>query len=86
MSPYLFADAISNDKPLKVYNYGKMRRDFTFVDDIVGGILQICSRPPQSDESWDSTKADCATSSAPYQIYNIGNTHPVDLIDYETGL
>ena len=82
MSPYLFADAISNDKPLKVYNYGKMRRDFTYIDDIVIGILQICSRPPKSDESWDSTKADWASSSAPYAIYNIGNTHPVDLIDY----
>lgn len=82
MSPFLFADAISKDKPLKVYNYGKMRRDFTYVDDIVSGILQICSRPPQCDDTWDSTKADCATSSAPYQIYNIGNTHPVDLIDY----
>ena len=82
MSPYLFADAISNDKPLKVYNYGKMRRDFTYIDDIVGGILQICSCPPKSDESWDSVKADWASSSAPYAIYNIGNTHPVDLIDY----
>ena len=82
MSPYLFADAISQNKPLKVYNYGKMRRDFTYIDDIVAGILQICGRPPQSDGSWDSQQADCATSSAPYRIYNIGNTHPVDLIDY----
>lgn len=82
MSPFLFADAISQDKPLKVYNYGKMRRDFTYIDDIVAGILQICGRPPRCDESWDSQQADCATSSAPYKIYNIGNTHPVNLIDY----
>lgn len=82
MSPFLFADAISNDKPLKVYNYGKMRRDFTYIDDITTGVVQICNRPPQHDESWDRLKADCASSSAPFKIYNIGNTHPVDLIDY----
>lgn len=82
MSPYLFADAISNDKPLKVYNYGKMRRDFTYIDDIVSGIVQICQHPPRRNDSWDSKQADCASSSAPYRIYNIGNTHPVDLIDY----
>ena len=82
MSPYLFADAIGKEQPLKVYNYGKMCRDFTYVDDIVSGLLQICGCPPQCDDTWDSNKADCATSSAPYMIYNIGNTHPVDLIDY----
>jgi len=82
MSPYLFADAISKEKPLKVFNYGRMRRDFTYVDDIVSGILQICDHVPQCDDAWDNNKADCATSSAPFKIYNIGNTHPVDLIDY----
>ena len=82
MSPYLFADAISRNMPLKVYNYGKMRRDFTYIDDIVSGILQICNRPPRNNDSWDSMVADCATSSAPFVVYNIGNTHPVDLIDY----
>lgn len=82
MSPYLFADAISCQKPLKVYNYGKMRRDFTYIDDIVSGVVQICGRPPQVDEGWDNSKADSATSSAPYAIYNIGNTHPVNLVDY----
>lgn len=82
MSPYLFADAISNDKPLKVYNYGKMRRDFTYIDDIVEGIIKVVKHPPTSDPSWDNKEADCATSSAPYAIYNIGNTHSVNLIDY----
>ncbi len=82
MSPYLFADAISSDKPLKVYNYGKMRRDFTYIDDIVEGIVNVVKRPPTNNPSWDSQVADCATSSAPYAIYNIGNTHSVSLIDY----
>ena len=82
MSPYLFADAISSDKPLKVYNYGKMRRDFTYIDDIVEGIINVVKRPPSNNPSWNSQVADCATSSAPYVIYNIGNTYSVNLIDY----
>ncbi len=82
MSPFLFADAISSDKPLKVFNYGKMRRDFTYIDDVVEGIILVMNRPPLSDQFWDKVKADPATSSAPFAIYNIGNTNPVDLIDY----
>ena len=82
MSPYLFADAISKGKPLKVFNHGKMRRDFTYIDDVVDGVMKICQRPPQSDASWDNQRADGATSSAPFAIYNIGNTHPVSLDDY----
>ncbi len=82
MSPYLFADAICKGKPLKVYNYGKMRRDFTYIDDVVDGVMKICNCPPKSDASWDIQRADCATSSAPFAIYNIGNTHPVSLEDY----
>lgn len=82
MSPYLFADAISSDKPLKVFNYGKMRRDFTYIDDIVDGINAIVRRPPAGDPSWNNQVADSATSSAPYAIYNIGNTQSINLIDY----
>lgn len=82
MSPYLFADAISSNKLLKVYNYGKMRRDFTYIDDVVEGILLVMNRPPLVNPSWDNNKADCATSSAPFAIYNLGNTRPVELIDY----
>ena len=82
MSPYLFADAICKGKPLKVYNYGKMRRDFTFIDDVVDGVIKICHHPPQSDASWDSNRTDSSTSSALFVIYNLGNTHPVSLEDY----
>lgn len=82
MSPFLFADAISKDEPLKVYNYGKMRRDFTYIDDVVEGILLVMNHPPSANPSWDNVKADNATSSAPFIVYNIGNTNPVDLIEY----
>lgn len=82
MSPFLFADAISKDKPLKVYNYGKMRRDFTYIDDIVAGIIKITMNPPHRNKTWDAKQADWATSSAPFAVYNIGNTHSVNLIDY----
>lgn len=82
MSPFLFSDSISKGKPLKVYNYGKMRRDFTYIDDIVEGVIKIMNNPPKRDDSWDSSVADCSTSSAPYAIYNIGNSHPSDLIDF----
>ena len=82
MSPFLFADAISKNKPLKVYNYGKMRRDFTYIDDIVAGIIKITMCPPHRNQDWDAEGADWATSSAPFAVYNIGNTHSVNLIDY----
>jgi UDP-glucuronate 4-epimerase len=82
MSPFLFSDSISKGKPLKVYNYGKMRRDFTYIDDIVEGVIRIMNNPPKRDDAWDSSVADCSTSSAPYAIYNIGNSHPFELIDF----
>lgn len=82
MSPYLFADAISAAKPLKLFNNGHMRRDFTYIDDIIRGIMLLLNVPPMPFADWNSNIADPATSSAPYRIYNIGNEHPVDLIDY----
>lgn len=82
MSPSLFAHAICKGEPLKIFNYGQMRRDFTYVDDIVKGILNVISRVPQANPSWDNQIMDPASSSAPYAIYNIGNQHPVMLMDY----
>ena len=82
MSPSLFAHAIYKGEPLKIFNYGQMRRDFTYVDDIVKGILNVISRVPQANPSWDNQTMDPASSSAPYAIYNIGNQHPVMLMDY----
>lgn len=82
MSPSLFAHAIYKGEPLKVFNYGKMRRDFTYIDDIVAGIVKVIDSIPQPNLNWDKIKADPATSSAPYRIYNIGNQNPISLMEY----
>jgi len=77
-----FARSIMSGNPIKVFNYGKHRRDFTYIDDIVEGILRILDRPASPNINWDSSKPDPATSSAPYRVYNIGNNSPVELMDY----
>lgn len=80
MALFLFAKAILDGKPIDVYNNGKMRRDFTYVDDIVEGIARLLKKIPTGNPRWDSTHPDPATSSAPYRIYNIGNNSPVELL------
>ena len=82
MSPFLFIDAILHDRPIKVYNNGDMQRDFTYIDDIVEGVFRILSVIPQADAAWNNAAPDGATSSAPFRIYNIGNSSPVRLMDY----
>lgn len=82
MSPFLFIDAILHDRPIKVFNNGDMWRDFTYIDDIVEGIVRITSVIPQGNKDWDETNPDPATSSVPYRIYNIGNSQPTRLMDY----
>jgi len=82
MALFLFTDAILNDKPIKVFNYGKMKRDFTYIDDIVEGVTRILNNPPQPNPDWDRAKADPGTSSAPYKVYNIGNNNPVELLQF----
>lgn len=82
MSPHLFIDAILHDRPIKVFNNGDMLRDFTYIDDIVEGIVRICDIIPKGNTEWDEKNPDPATSPAPYQIYNIGNQHPTSLMDY----
>ena len=77
-----FTRAILNDEPIKVFNFGEHRRDFTYIDDIVGGILKILDRPAKPEMKWDSDNPDPATSSAPYRVYNIGNNNPIDLLSY----
>jgi len=77
-----FAKAIINDEPIKVYNYGKHRRDFTYIDDIVEGIIRTLDRPAPPNLDWNSDDPDPATSSAPYRVYNIGNNDPIELMDY----
>lgn len=82
MSPFLFMDAILHNRPIKVFNNGNMLRDFTFIDDIVEGIVRISRIIPTANKEWDETNPDPASSPAPYRIYNIGNSQPTKLIDY----
>ena len=82
MSPFLFIDAILHNHPIKVFNNGDMLRDFTYIDDIVEGVVRIIGVIPESNKDWDETNPDPATSPAPYRIYNIGNQQPTKLMDY----
>lgn len=74
MAPWLFTEAILNDKPIKVFNHGKMMRDFTYIDDIVEGVIRIQDVLPQVNQSQGTT--------APYAIYNIGNNQPIQLSEF----
>jgi len=82
MSPFLFIDAILQDRPIKVFNNGDMLRDFTYIDDIVEGVVRILDVIPDGNKDWDEMNPDPATSAAPYRIYNIGNQRPTKLMDY----
>jgi UDP-glucuronate 4-epimerase len=77
-----FTKEIMNDETIKVYNYGNHKRDFTYIDDVVAGIVKIIEKPSKSNKDWNSDKPDPASSSAPYRIYNLGNNKPVKLMDY----
>ena len=77
-----FTRAIVAGEPITVFNYGKHRRDFTYIDDIVEGIVRVLDRPASANPEWDSNNPDPATSSAPYRVYNIGNNNPLELMDY----
>ena len=82
MALFLFTKAILEDKPIDVFNYGKHRRDFTYVDDIVGGVVAAVDSIATANSNWNSDQPDPATSRAPYRLYNIGNAQPVDLMHY----
>jgi UDP-glucuronate 4-epimerase len=77
-----FAQAITSDETIQVYNYGNHRRDFTYIDDIVEGVLRIIDRPASPNPQWSSDNPDPGTSKAPWRVYNIGNNGPVNLMDY----
>ena len=86
MALFLFTKAILADEPIKVFNYGKHRRDFTYIDDIVEGIIRTLDKPASPKLEWNSEQPDPATSNAPWRIYNIGNNQPVELMDYIAAL
>ncbi len=82
MALFLFTKNILAGKPIDVFNYGNHRRDFTYIDDIVEGVIRVLDRIPEPNPEWSSDKPDSATSNAPYQLYNIGNNQPVELMHY----
>lgn len=82
MALFLFTKAILEDRTIDVYNLGNMRRDFTYIDDIVKGIIRVIDNPPHGNNQWSGKTPDPASSKAPYRIYNIGNNNPIDLMEF----
>ncbi len=82
MSLFLFTKAISEGKPIDVFNNGNMQRDFTYIDDIIGGVERLIPKPPHPDSEWSGDDPEPATSFAPYKIFNIGNNNPVKLMTF----
>ena len=82
MALFLFTKKILAGDPIPVFNYGKHRRDFTYIDDIVEGVIRVLDKPAESNPDWDGANPDTATSRAPYRLYNIGNNQPVELMHY----
>jgi UDP-glucuronate 4-epimerase len=82
MALFLFTRAILEDKPIKVFNHGKMQRDFTYIDDIIEGVVKVMGRLPEANPHWSGDAPDPGTSSAPYKVYNIGNNNPVELTKF----
>ena len=82
MAYFLFADAITHGRPIDVYNQGRMKRDFTYIDDIIEGVVRVMDRIATPDAEWNGDNPDPDTSFAPYRIYNIGNNNPVELMHF----
>ncbi|MDE2316069.1 MAG: NAD-dependent epimerase/dehydratase family protein, partial [Xanthomonadaceae bacterium] len=82
MSPMLFADRISRGEPIDVFNFGNHSRDFTYVDDIVEGVIRTLDHPATPDPAYDAKSPNPGTSNAPYRVYNIGNDQPVQLLRF----
>jgi UDP-glucuronate 4-epimerase len=82
MALFIFTKAILEGRPIDVFNEGRMRRDFTYVDDIVEGVVRVIDRPAAVNGGWNGNDPDPATSAAPYRLYNIGNNNPVELMDF----
>ena len=82
MSPHLFTEAILEGRPIKVFNHGDMLRDFTYIDDIIEGVVRVIHHVPEPDGTWRAEEPNPASSCAPYRVYNIGNSSPVRLLDF----
>jgi UDP-glucuronate 4-epimerase len=86
MALFKFTKAILDGENISVFNYGKHRRDFTYIDDIVEGVMRVLDQPSQPNPNWSGANPDSGTSMAPWRIYNIGNNNPVELMDYIAAL
>lgn len=82
MALFKFTKAILANEPIEVFNYGKHRRDFTYIDDIVEGVVRVLDKPAATNGTWSGAKPDPGSSAAPWRVYNIGNQNPVELMDY----
>lgn len=82
MALFNFTKHILEDRPIDVYNYGKMKRDFTYIDDVIEGVIRVIKKIPEKNTNWDAKNPDPSSSFAPYRIYNIGNSKPVDLMEF----
>ena len=82
MALFIFTKAILEGKPIDVFNHGRMQRDFTYIDDIVEGVIRTLDRPAAPDPLWSGERPDPGTSSAPSRVYNIGNHQPVELLHF----
>jgi UDP-glucuronate 4-epimerase len=80
MAYYSFTRDILDGRAIRVFNQGNMRRDFTYIDDVVTGVLSVSGRPAAPDPAWDGTRPDPAGSSGPFKLYNIGNNRPVEVM------
>jgi UDP-glucuronate 4-epimerase len=86
MALFLFTKAILEDKPIKVFNHGRMQRDFTYINDIIEGVMRVMDRLPEPNPNWSGDDPDPGTSYAKYKIYNIGNNNPVELMEFITAI
>ena len=82
MAYFKFTKAICEGTPITVFNHGNMERDFTYIDDIIEGVVRVMKKRPDPNTDWDGTHPDAGSSYAPYRIYNIGNNTPVKLMDF----
>jgi len=82
MALFLFTKAILEGRPIQIFNHGKMKRDFTYIDDIVQGVMRVMEKAPEPDPDWSGDAPDPGTSYAPYRVYNIGNNQPVELMEF----
>ena len=82
MAPMIFARSILNKEPINIFNFGEMKRDFTYIDDVVEGIYQCCLKPASRNEKFDPLNPNPSTSFSPYRIFNIGNSQPIELLEF----